>query len=315
MLAYTYLASPEDISNFGANQLAAYKYVALFDFGSDVEDITKTEFNLMCASLSRFMHEDCLIIRADELIEAPEECFIRPIYQIFESQPHPTPHIAIATIFAGEDDKLLLNPAYHPLDMSDHTESRYPWFESLNQCLEKLKVLLAVSSIDDFTIPPLPPKVQSTCCPNGKKIKELRQKFGSIQYVTEELKIDSTHQAACPVSRNTLQAAENYAPITNSNLAQISRFLGVTSTELKFDQVVPIRDVFKELRKQSGMSVDELAQHFGIGQTMFFDFLEQADNLSSEKIRFVFSKYKGLIKSLKFKELIDVDATEHLTQD
>ena len=331
MITFTHLATTEDIASFGANDLALYRYVALFYEGPDLA--SSADFGFVLTALARFLGDRCLVVSQSELERAPEGCFVRSCFRIFESRDVSVPCLGIATIVEGENDRFLLRPLYQTLYPDNFPKSRYPFFTALNECLAELGARLNTASIDNFPLPPLPSKLQATCCPNGKQIRELRQSYGSIDQVTDPDIQRGSGERWCKVTANTLMAAENYTPIANSSLGLIAQFLDLPAEQLQFERLVPRKGVFEKLRQQCGLNLEELSNHFGAVAPEFFRLMEQASSLPSLTMRFAFNGYRkvcppklkkssgsggertGLPEALKFRDLIDIEATEQMAQD
>ena len=328
MLAYTHLATPQDIASFDPNDAAKYRYWALFSFDASI--VPQEEYDLMRNSLARHMPGEFLVVSKQELEKSPKDCYIRSVYHIFNALKVSAPFIAVAINEMGPNGDLLRAPVVQQLYSEDLPDIDYAHLEALNLCLGSLMKLLDSSSIDDFELPYDPTKSKASCCPNGKRIMELRKWRGPLEKVIEDMKGKPGIE---PVSVSTLHNAENYIPIGDTSLNAIAKFFDVAPEDISFERLVAKKSIFEKLRKQAAMPVPELRKHFKNVDPVFFTMLENATSMPSEVIRFA---YKGYCDALnfqnehkmgksgssspdgfsppKFREILDIRATEELSR-
>lgn len=319
MLNYTYLATQADIAKFGPNDLTEYRYVALFDLGRHAKKVHRNEFDLICAGLARFMHEECLIVLNSELRDAPEDSFIKSIYHIFGSPGKMETFVGIATVVPEINDRILLRPVYHELKWSDRDTSRYPCFAALNLCLKKLHANLIYSSLEEILLPVQLSKQQPMACPYGTEIKNRRENLGSINEVGNR----PVPGVDKPLGRTTLSSAENNEPISLAKMEDLARFFDVSVQSITFEKIVPNRNRLIELREETGLDKDKLAHSMGLASGRFFDLLEDASCVPAETMRFVYRQFQNILEQLrkmpgtnfKFTDLMDISATEALASE
>jgi uncharacterized protein YjbI with pentapeptide repeats len=301
-----------NIANFKADDLAQYRYVALFGPGKYADAIPKHDLDLMHACLSNFMKGDCLFVTESELMNTPENSYIRSVYRCFGDHTENEAYVAVATIFRGINDKILKQPVYCELNRKQHGS----WDEALNHALERLRTALFMKSLEDFQLKPLPSAKKSLVCPNGSRIRELRnQKVGPMGRACK-IKIFREGRVPHVLSKTTLIKAEKGEPITKARLRDVAKVLKVVASRLIFENTVPNRERLKELRAAVFCTEEELLEQFGVSTPIFFSMLEEAKVVPADTLRCVHHHYKQLIGSMAdpFSELIDHSATEALVE-
>lgn len=301
-----------NIADFKADDLAQYRYVALFGPGKYADAIPKHDLDLMHACLSNFMKGDCLFVTESELMNTPENSYIRSVYRCFGDHPENEAYVAVATIFRGINDKILKQPVYCELNRKQHGS----WDEALNHALERLRTALFMKSLEDFQLKPLPSAKKSLVCPNGSRIRELRnQKVGPMGRACK-IKIFREGRVPHVLSKTTLIKAEKGEPITKARLRDVAKVLKVAASRLIFENIVPNRERLKELRAAVFCTEEELLEQFGVSTPIFFSMLEEAKVVPADTLRYVHHHYKQLIGSMAdpFSELIDHSATEALVE-
>ena len=316
MLNYTYLATEADLASFNPNDFAKYQYVALFGLGKYAKEVSINELYLIKANLARFMTDKCLVVSAMELDATPKDSFIRILFDTtFSPSPELEAYVAIATVFPGVNEQLHLTPEYQKLEWDSDSPSRYPICDALNQCREHLRAKVIYSSLEEIKLPFQLSKQQPMACPYGAKIKEMRGSKSIFQICQEKVPL-KTGTGTFQLARTTLTQAENNEPITLEKLKDIACYFNVPVSAITFEKVVPCQRCLQELRAQTGMDKESLAHIMGLPSGYFFDLLETAESVPSEKMRFIHKQFIQILKlknkDLKFGSLLNISATEAL---
>jgi len=292
---------------FNRNDLAQYRYIALFGMNTHSDEVPTLEFDLLCARLANFLKDDCLMLLNSELKDLPEDSYIRSVYHIFDNPPKKVAFVGIATVFPGINDRFLLNPVYHELKWNDDDSSHYHRYNALNQCLEHLQASLTYSSLEQVPLPELPHASQGLVIPNGKHIATLRKK---AELSLTEVGCQPT--AKGPIDRKTISKAEKSEPITRDVMEHIAEVFAEPYNRVVFEKIVPPKGRFRELRLETGRTKDELAKEFGLPAALVFDLLESATCLSADRLLFFYYHYKKILgeKKLSFESLIDFPLTD-----
>lgn len=318
MLSYTYLARSQQINEFGEEDLAAYRYIAVFGSGSYANKITKHEFTMMCVELIRFMKQDCLIVIASELEDASDRSILKEIYQDFDIPINLDAYIAIGTIIADED--LFITPIYREIDWRSNPRARYPLLRALNQNLRVLRAKLTDATLDQFPFPPLPSGAQPLQFANGSHItNELDEK---------SIVLRDSGSVTCPETgqrlsahRHTIAKARNGDLVLPSTLKYLSCLLKIPETELKFNRIVPNPSAVATARKLLAKEARKgLREWFGPFSDFFFDQIETAEDVPARCLKFIYHHYKKLIEdnekkgtplkeAIEPEELIDTNKT------
>ncbi|MBC8462483.1 MAG: pentapeptide repeat-containing protein [Deltaproteobacteria bacterium] len=299
------------IATLDAEDLAQYRYVALFGAGQYEDEISREELDLIRTGLANFMKDECLMIQEAELRNTPEKSYLRSICRMFETPPADNAFVAIATVHPGINDKILKRPVYHELNRKGCDS----WDQALNQALEKLRASLFVKSITDFSLPALPSKKQSLVCPNGNRIRTLRNAIGPHDRVCEIKAYRNEHESYF-LSKNTLIKAEKGEPITKTKLEDIAKVLNTAASRLIFKNIAPNRERLQKLREAVFCTEEELLEQFGVSTPVFFDLLEEEKVIPADTLRYVHHHYNKLIgsKAGSFVELVDIPKTEELVE-
>lgn len=315
MLNYTYLTTPTDLSTFGPNDLAKYRYVALFHLGQRADGIDERELALVFGGLAHFMRAECLVTTTADLTSASEKTYIKTIYHIFDNVEDMDAYVAIATVFPDKIDKHLLRPVYQELDWDRTNDARYPVYDALNRSLETLRHNVLYSSLEEIILPTPLSKQKELVSPFGARIKSLREDRGSQNVVAQEHAPGRDR----PLGRSTLRLAEEYESISREKLQEFADYFGEDISYISLEVVVPNKTVLKDLREESGLGKEKLAHTMGIACGSFFDLLESADSVSTKVMRFVHKQYKNILNredsELKFDTLLDLQATVALEFD
>lgn len=308
------LNSPENKPNklalLAPENLGGYHYFALYGFGRHAKSIPKHEMDLMRARLSNMMKDKCLMVADTELDGTPEYAPIRSFYTNFSNRPPKEAFVAVATVHSGINDKLLKHPAYHTLKRKDHSS----WEEALDRALEELQASMRTNTLADFPLLNLPSASQNLVCPDGKYIRQLREKIGNMEAIREKGATILSRPERETLSKTTLIRAENGEPVRPSTIADIAKVLKVNPKRLIFENVVPSAEKLRDLRKAVVCPEKKLLEQFGVVTMDFFNLLEEAAVVPADTMRYVHHHYKKLLgaRTGEFQELINLPGTRAL---
>lgn len=320
MLNYTFLATKEEIASLDCRTIADYRYIALIELGKYAAQIEQHEYTLICIGLSRYLKEDCLITIASELAEAPDDSTLKSAYQIFDPLPNCDAFIALGTLFPDENEKLYSAPTYQEINWESRQQARRPYYDALNQSLSKLRDKLYYSTVEDFSLPPLPPSINLLVLPNAKRIKDLRKKLGLNQSDMTHVQIPGSNEHS-GADRKTIIRAEKGEPVQKETIQHIAYCLNESITSLHYTQVVPLSGAIL-LAKDTIINCDrsKITEWFGPHYEYFFDILNASKIVSAEVALRVYYYYKKIAndmlnEEIELSEIVNYSRTETLAEN
>lgn len=316
MLNYTYLAEQADIEAFGPNQLADYKYIALVGLGKQAKSMSTVEFELIRSSLAHFMKDSCYLVHQSDLEKLPNDCFIRSIYSIFEPHTGNGDYIAISTVLRHVNHRIHLKPAYHSIVASDSSSTRYPYYEAINNCLDRLKDDLQITTLEDYPLPNLQPKEKGLLTPKSWLLASLRKKIGSQDDVsgTDISVMIGDKTITDKLSKTTIIKAENYGSLTNRSLMLLAAQHQVSVESIRLNRVVPDTNRIRKAIQSTGLNLQEFANELELESTLFLDLLLDSRVIPTSALRFFHQRLKGVTgeQNLRISDFINRPATQNL---
>jgi hypothetical protein len=283
----------KNLSQLGPDDLADYRYIALFRAGSYADDLSKQKLDILHTELRKFMRNECLVVLDSELADTKEDSYIRSVYSIFNPPPEMDAYIAVGTVFAEE--KLFTSPVYREINWHGHDQNSFQI--ALSQNLRELRVMLTDATLDQFPLPPLPPGAQPLQFANGTLIAS---KLNSKGIVLRE-----TNTVICPDTggnlschRETISKAKTGDLVLPSTLKYLSCLLGVPEPELMFTRIVPNKQHVCAVRKiLASEARKEARDWFGPFSDFFFEQIEMANDIPAQCMKFIYHHYKKLFET------------------
>lgn len=304
------------LSDLNHDDLVRYNFIILLGIGQHGNDIPEKELRMMRTGLASFMKDKCLMVFEPELEDTPEDSYIRSTYSVFDNAPKDKPFVAAATTSPGINDRILYTSVYYELRPEEDGDARHSWNKALNRALKKLRGSMLAKSLTDFYLPVLPTKKQSLVCPNGNRIRKLREKIGPMDQVCAVKIQTKSNPENHKLSKTTLIKAGKGEPISLSKLEDIAKLLKVAPKRLIFERIAPNTERLRALREEVICTEEELLEQFGVSTPVFFDLLEEARVVPSYIMRYVHHHYEKLLglSAGSFADLIDLSKTETLVE-
>ncbi len=286
--------------------MSQYRYLVLYGLGSHTSKLPDHELELLHTALTNQQGTTCLALQDAELNEMPKESSVHRHYEIFSNLPEQEAFIAMADLTPGAKAN------HKPKTLVETVcwdSSTYAAQSALTECAERLRFALDIEGLDDLPRPPLPTQTRTVVLPNRKYIKEIiNNKFSTISAAAAEL----SDMGGSPDSiRKRLFEAAKGTPVKRETMDRISKVLGKPVEVLFFDELIVKPNAFKSLREESGLSVNSLADKFGIKEPFYFNLLEDAQAISGHMLIAAQYHYKKILgaENASFEKLVDWDRT------
>lgn len=283
----------KNLSQLGPDDLADYRYIALFRTGSYADDLSKQKLDILHTELRKFMRNECLVVLDSELADTREDSYIKSLYSIFNPPAEIDAYIAVGTVFAEE--KLFAAPVYREISWNSRDKNSFQ--VALSQTLRELRVMLTDATLDQFPRPPLPPGAQPLLFANGTLIaSKLNEKRIVLRETNSVVCPDTGGNLSC--HRETVSKAKKGDLVLPSTLKYLSYLLGVPEPELMFTRIVPNKQHVCAVRKiLASEARKETRDWFGPFSDFFFEQIEMADDIPAQCMKFVYHHYKKLFEA------------------
>lgn len=304
MLNYTYLAKKRELETLNEDNIAEYRYIALFQTGTYADRLTGVEESILRAELTRFMREECLVVIASELDSIPDGSYLKTVFGLFGdalARLNGEAGICIGTVFDDVDTPVFTEPVCERIHWETVGDRRYPFARALSRILRKVRIRLTDASLDQFPLHPLPSRAKSLQFANGQLI-ETRIDERSVVLRDNNTVTDPESGETYDAHRQTIAKARDGDLVLPYTLKYLSLLLDEPEQNLKLMRVVPNKGAVLAARQLLGRHAEKgVREWFGPFSDFFFDHLEWVEDIPARHMKFIYHHYKKLYAGNKSK--------------
>ncbi len=306
MLNYTYLAKKRELETLNEDNIAEYRYIALFQTGTYADHLIGVEESILRAELTRFMKKECLIVLASELADIPDDTYLKTIIGIFDEARQNLSGeagICIGTIFSEVDEILYSNPICEKIAWENEKSGKYPFAQAANRILLKLRVRLTDTTLDQFPTPPLPPGVQPLVFPNKSQILQRQTDKNLTLRGMESVQIPGTEKTST-ADRKSIMKARKGTLVHPDTIQHIAYCLEASAPDLVLSQIVINQGMVPVMRQAIVKNGDkETAKWFGPFSNFLFEQIKLSDHIPESLAKFLYYCFKKCLMDNPVKDI------------